>query len=112
MSGGCFTRSIFIPLSTLTFKTGTPKKFTQPESGSGNGSAFHFCSDCGVHIYGENEVLPGTAAVRVGTLDRQAEFQDVALQVQCANESTWLKAALEKKEGKFAEFPNVGAVDV
>jgi hypothetical protein len=52
-----------------------------------------------------HDALPGLAVVRVGSLDRQAEFTDVARQVNCENESTWLKDALQQEEGRFPGFP-------
>lgn len=102
MSGSCFSRSVLVPLPTIIFTSGEPKKFTRKR---GNGGGWWFCSECGGQIYGEHESIQGLAAVRVGTLDRQNEFTEVGMHLNCENESVWLKKALEQQEGRFQTFP-------
>jgi hypothetical protein len=103
MTGACFTRNIHVPLSSITIVSGEPKKFTQLKDAPR--ATFYFCADCGTQLYGEHDALPELGVVRVGSLDRQAEFTDVWMQVNCENESTWLKDALQQEEGRFPRFP-------
>jgi hypothetical protein len=103
MTGGCFTRSIFASLENLTVASGEPKHFVQLKD-SPRGT-FFFCGNCGSHLYATHEIAPGRAIVRVGSLDREAEFTDLAIQVNCENESPVLKVAVQKEEGRYPGFP-------
>jgi hypothetical protein len=48
--------------------------------------------------------------VRVSSLDRQAEFTEVEMQINCENESTWLQHALQQEERKLPGFPSAESV--
>jgi hypothetical protein len=103
MSGACFTRNIHVPLSCITIISGSPKTFTQKKDTPCG--TFYFCAECGTHVYATNDVRPEFGIVRVGTLDRQAEFKEVVMQINCENESAWLKGVLQQEEGRFSVFP-------
>lgn len=103
MTGACFSRSIFVPLPSITIISGEPKKFTQLKDAPRG--TFYFCAECSTQLYAVHDALPGNGIVRVGNLDRQAEFTEVEMQVNCENESAWLKDALQQEEGKFPGFP-------
>jgi hypothetical protein len=87
----------------LTIKSGKPKAFVQLQDAPRG--TFYFCENCGTQLWATSDFLPGGIIPRVGTLDRQAEFTDLAMQVNCENESPVLKVAAQKQEGRFPGFP-------
>jgi hypothetical protein len=103
MTGGCFTRSIIASLGNLTITSGEPKKFVQLKDAPRG--TFYFCENCGSQLWGTNDILPGGVVLRVGSLDREAEFTDLAMQINCENESALLKVAVQKQEGRYPGFP-------
>jgi hypothetical protein len=103
MTGGCFTRSLMASLDNLTITSGKPKTFVQIKDAPRG--TFYFCENCGTQLWATSDFLPGGIIPRVGTLDRQAEFTDLAMQVNCENESPVLKVAAQKQEGRYPGFP-------
>jgi hypothetical protein len=103
MTGGCFTRSIFASLANLTITSGEPKKFVQLKDAPRG--TFFFCENCGSQLYAIHDIAPERVIVRVGVLDREAEFTDLAMQVNCENESPLLRVATQKVEGRYPGFP-------
>jgi hypothetical protein len=108
MTGACFSRTILVPFPSITIVSGEPKKFTQPKDAPRG--TFYFCVECGTQLYAVHDALPGLGAIRVGSLDREAEFTDVGMQVNCEHESTWLKDALQREEGKFPGLPSMSSL--
>lgn len=103
MTGSCFSRIIRVPLSSITVVRGKPKEFVQLKDAPRG--TFYFCGQCGIQLYAVHDLLQDTVAVRVGSLDRQAELTDVDMQVNCENESKWLVDALRQEEGRYSGFP-------
>ncbi|OCK76059.1 hypothetical protein K432DRAFT_396746 [Lepidopterella palustris CBS 459.81] len=99
VTGACFTRSIVVPQSSISFPAAVPQLYVHSPS-----LKWHFCSACGGQLFSENAVLAGKAIVRVGTLDRQEEFEEVQLQLFCKRTNGWVKGALEAENGRFDEF--------
>lgn len=102
-TSSCFSRSLFASLKNLTVTSGSPKQFVQLKN-SPRGT-FYFCENCGSHLYATHEAAPERAIIRVGCLDRQAEFTDLAMQVNCENESPLLRIVVDKEEGRYDGFP-------
>ncbi|OCK73642.1 hypothetical protein K432DRAFT_340021 [Lepidopterella palustris CBS 459.81] len=108
MTGACFTRNIHVPLPSITIISGEPKKFTQLKDAPR--ATFYFCAECGTQLYAVHDASPGYGVVRVGSLDRQAEFTNVGMQLNCENESAWLRDALQQEEGRFPGFPPMSSM--
>ena len=92
-------------LDNLKIKSGEAKKYVQPKE-SKRGT-FHFCENCGSQLWATNDIFPGGVILRVGSLDREAEFTDLAMQINCEHENALLKVAVQKQEGRYPGFPPI-----
>uniref|UniRef100_A0A8H7K4K1 CENP-V/GFA domain-containing protein n=1 Tax=Bionectria ochroleuca TaxID=29856 RepID=A0A8H7K4K1_BIOOC len=66
-SGSTNALNWFVPAEQLKLE-GNPKTYAM-KGGSGQLVTNYFCANCGVTLYREGEVMPGTLFVKAGVLD-------------------------------------------
>lgn len=69
ISGSGASFNAMIPTSALKFISGTPKRYVDAQTASGNRLFRFFCADCGSSLCSRRETTPEMTVVKVGTLD-------------------------------------------
>lgn len=86
VSGGPYAPIVFLPEASLDVKG--PVSYFESKGASGKTIARGFCPECGSHLFGRLERLPGLLSIRAGTLDDPSLFKPT-LHIHASQAAPW-----------------------
>ena len=87
IAGGGPNYTIAMPRSGFRYTAGTPRRFARPDLAQP--VTREFCGECGTHILTQAPGMPGTALIKVGSLDDPEAFGGPELAIFAAEAASF-----------------------
>ncbi|KAL5355521.1 Mss4-like protein [Aspergillus floccosus] len=95
-TGSGFSANIAVPVSALTYTTGTPKVYLDA-SDRGPQVRREFCGDCGAPLSSQMGDVPHIIIMKSGTLDDEHRAScELGMEIFCSSKDAWVDGMKEE----------------